>query len=122
VLRAAARPLAGVRVEDASAALAAIAVVGRRAVDVLAALGALGPDDDLRSAPPFGGVRLAGADVSVLLESDRRALLVTDTADADRVWRAVEEAGRGFGISCVGLDAVERFALLDRTAVRRPRA
>ena len=120
MLRTAARPLAGVHVHDASAALSAVAVVGRCAMSVLSALEALGPENDPRSAPPFARVRIADADVCVLLQSDRRALLVMDAADAGRLWHAVEEAGRPFGISCVGTQALERFALLDRTSVRAP--
>jgi glycine cleavage system aminomethyltransferase T len=113
LLRAAARPLGGVRVADASTALSAIAVLGRHSLTVLAALEALGAEAEPRSVPPVAEVRLAGADVVVLLQSDRRALLVLDAVDADRVWRAVEEAGRPFGISYVGIEAVERFSLLD---------
>ena len=117
VLRTTARPLGDVRVEDATAALSVIAVLGRRAGEVLAALGL---HDDPRSAPPFGRVRIAGEDVSVLLQSDRRALLVMARDSADRTWHAVEHAGRPYGISCVGLEAVERFSLVDRTARRAP--
>jgi glycine cleavage system aminomethyltransferase T len=121
VLRSSARPLAGVRVEDASTAWSAIAVVGRCATNVLSMLGALGPEDDPRSAPPFGSVVIAGSDVHVLLQSDRRTLLLMDRADAQRVWHAVELAGRAFGMSCVGLQAVERFSLVDRMSVKLPR-
>src|SRR2546421_521521 len=70
MLRTAARPLAGVHVHDASAALSAVAVVGRCAMSVLSALEALGPENDPRSAPPFARVRIADADVCVLLQSD----------------------------------------------------
>jgi glycine cleavage system aminomethyltransferase T len=120
VLRTTARPLGDVRVEDVTAALSVIAVLGRRASGVLSALGALGLHDDPRSAPPFARVRIAGEDVSVLLQSDRRALLVMARGSADRTWHAIEHAGRPYGISCVGLEAVERFWLVDRSARRAP--
>src|SRR5437763_1907958 len=83
-----------------------VAVLGRGASGVLSALGALGLHDDPRSAPSFARVRIAGEDVSVLRQSDRRALLVMARGRAGRTWHAVEHAGRPYGISCVGLEAV----------------
>jgi len=120
VLRAEARRLPGVDVTDRSAELSAIALLGRHTMSVLAALGALGPGGDPRSAPPFGRASVGGADVHVLLQSDRRALILTEPEDADRVWRAAEEAGQPFGLSPVGSEAVQRFTLLDRTVGRAP--
>jgi hypothetical protein len=34
------------------------------------------------------------------------------------VWRAVERAGRPFGLSCVGQEAAGRYSLLERTRSR----
>jgi glycine cleavage system aminomethyltransferase T len=117
VLRAQARRIPGVEVDDVSASLSAIALVGRRVPEVLAALDALGPGGDPRTAAPFGSATIDGAGVRVLLQSDRRAVLLVEPAHADRVWHAVAEAGRPHGLSCVGAEAVERFALMDRASV-----
>jgi glycine cleavage system aminomethyltransferase T len=120
VLRGQAGRAPGVELRDESAAWAAIALVGRRAARVLAALGALGPDGDVRAARPFASVHIGGVPVDVLLQSDRRALLLVEPAGADLVWRACEAAGRPLGMSCVGSEAVERFAMLERPALSLP--
>jgi glycine cleavage system aminomethyltransferase T len=112
LLRATARRRPALRVDDLTTELSAIAVVGRAATRVLAELGALGPADDPRSVPPFGSLRIAGADVSVLLQSDESALLLVPAMHADRVWHAVERAGRPFVMGCVGIEALERFTLV----------
>jgi glycine cleavage system aminomethyltransferase T len=117
MLRAQARRLPGVEVADVSASLSAIALVGPRAPRLLSALGALGPGGDPRSAAPFGCATIGGAAVRVLLQTDRRALVLVEALVADRVWRAIAETGRPFGLSCVGTEAVERFALIDRLRV-----
>jgi glycine cleavage system aminomethyltransferase T len=117
VLGAQARRFAGVDVEDVSRSFAAIALVGPRTGAVLAALGALGPGGDPRVAVPFAGVTAGGVAARVLLQSDRRALLLADPADADRLWHVLVDAGRPHGLSCVGVEAVERFTLLDRPRV-----
>lgn len=117
VLRARARRLPGVEVEDISASLSAVALVGHRVPQVLSALEALGPGGHPRTAAPFAAATIAGADVHVLLQSDRRAIVLVEPEHADRVWHAVAAAGRPHGLSCVGADAVERFALVDRPSI-----
>jgi glycine cleavage system aminomethyltransferase T len=112
LLRAAARRRPSLRLDDVTAQMSAIAVVGRSTRRVLAELGALGPAGDPRRVPPFGSVRIAGAGVSVLLQSDESVLLLVPAPDADRVWHAVERAGRPFVMGCVGLEALERFTLV----------
>jgi glycine cleavage system aminomethyltransferase T len=119
VVRGEARRVPGLEVSDTSDAWAAMALVGRAARRVLAALSDT-HHDDLRSARPFASGTIAGVAVRVLLQSDRRVLLLVDADDADRVWQAAEEAGRAFGLSCVGSEAIERFALLDRMALAAP--
>lgn len=120
VMRAQARRLAGVEVRDVSADVSIIALVGPRTARVLATVGALGAGGDPRVAPPFAEVAIAGVEAHVLLQSDRRALVLVAPDKADRVWRALAAAGRDEGLSCVGLEAVERFAMLDR--LRTPAA
>jgi hypothetical protein len=57
---------------------------------------------------------VAGIEARLLLESDRRALLLVASELAADAWRAIEQLGRPFGISCVGLEAARRYALLER--------
>ncbi len=117
VLRPQVRRLPGVEVADGTTLWAAIALVGPRMTTVLSQLGALGSDGDPRWARPFDSARIAGADVHLLLQSDRRALLLVESAAADHVWRTIENVGRPLGLSCVGTEAVERFSLLDRMSL-----
>jgi len=117
MLREQARRLPGVHVEDASAAWSGIALVGRHAVAVLASLGALGASGEPRDAAPFAAATIDGADVRILLQTDRRALVLAEPDAACRVWAALADAGRAYGLGYVGTEAVERFALLDRVRI-----
>jgi glycine cleavage system aminomethyltransferase T len=108
--------LHGLDVRDASADTAAIAVVGRRAADVLAVLGLLGPTGDPRAVPPFTSQTLAGVPIRLLLQTDRRALLLAATAEAEQIWEAIQTAGRRFGLSLVGTDALRLLVLQERVA------
>jgi glycine cleavage system aminomethyltransferase T len=105
-------------VRDRSAQLAGIALLGPGARDVLAAIGVYGPSGDPRLAPPFGSCPVAGVDVAWLLKSDRSALAVTACERAADVWRAIELAGRPFGISCVGREAAGRYVVLEHARER----
>lgn len=109
----------GITVLDASETLSSVAVAGRRMPHLLAALAIVPPSGDLRSRAPYSAVRLAGNRVNLLLESDHRALLITEAAHADEVWQAVETAGRPLGLSLIGIDALERFAMFERMHLRR---
>jgi glycine cleavage system aminomethyltransferase T len=108
--------LRGVR--DRSTELAGIGLLGPGVREVLAAVGAYGPSGDPRLAAPFSSRPVAGVDVSWLLESDRSALAVAARDHAAEVWRAIELAGRPFGISCIGQEAAGRYALLERARGR----
>jgi glycine cleavage system aminomethyltransferase T len=105
---------AGLLVRDESDAWAAIELLGRHTATVLRALGAYGASGDPRSVSPFGAGVIDGIDVMWLLEADRRALALVREDRAGALWRAIEAAGRPFGISCVGWDAASRYALLER--------
>ena len=110
-----ARRFAGMTVRDVSVELAAIGLLGRSADNVLNALGAFGESGDPRSVAPFAHGRIAGIPTSWLLHSDRRALALVPREHAGEAWLAIEEAGRPFGISCVGHEAAARYTLLERT-------
>ena len=107
----------GVEITDRSADWSAIALVGRATVPVLSAIGAF---TDLRLAPPFGPATIDGARADLLLQSDRYAVMLVEPDAATGVWRAIERAGRTFGLSYVGAEAVRRFALAERTLDRTP--
>jgi glycine cleavage system aminomethyltransferase T len=117
-LRALARGRVHVAVADRSDAWAAIGLVGRAAPGLLARLGAYGPEGDPRAVAPFAPGEVGGAGVWWLLEADDRALCLAHRDEAPVAWRAIEDAGRGFGISCVGREAVDRLALVDRARAR----
>lgn len=106
---------AALEVRERSADFAAIQLLGRNADKVLRVLGAYGESGDPRGVSPFTAGTVDGIDVSWLLESDRRALALVAHERAGEAWEAIERAGRGFGISCVGRDAASRYALLERT-------
>jgi glycine cleavage system aminomethyltransferase T len=115
-LRTESRHLA-LTVEDRSPDWAAIELVGRRARKVLAALGIYGDTGDPRRVPPFTTAPFRGIELSWLLQSDQRALALVPRAHAASTWRAIEEAGRPFGLSCVGEDAADRYRLLERAGL-----
>lgn len=118
-LRMPAARLHGLEVRDASAETAAIAIVGHRTAEVLAALGVLGPGGDPRAVPPFTTQAVAGVPVRLLLQHDRRALLLVATDAAPSVWAAVEAAGHAFGLSLVGTEALRLLALNERMTVNQ---
>jgi glycine cleavage system aminomethyltransferase T len=103
------------RIRDLSQAWSAIAIVGRQAGEVLARLGVYGASGNPRSAAPASSLRVAGVDVTWLLQSDHRALALMGHRDAPTVWHALHSVGRPFGICAVGQQAIARYTLLART-------
>jgi glycine cleavage system aminomethyltransferase T len=118
-LLAALGELRGTRLRERSAELHPLALLGARAPELLTALGALASPEAIRAAPPFGRASLAGVETALLLQSDRRILVIADREHAPGLWSAIEEAGRPLSISLVGRDAARRFALLDRLPCER---
>jgi glycine cleavage system aminomethyltransferase T len=116
VLKARVARRSAVNLTDRSAELAALAVVGRRASALLAALGVYGESGNPRHVPPLTAHSGTGADVLWLLESDDKALALVATADAPAVWHTIERAGQRFGLCAVGQEAVARYALIRRIA------
>ncbi len=101
---------------DLSDEWSAIALIGRGTPGLLRTLGAYGEAGDPRLIAPFSAGTVDGVDVMWLLESDRRAVALVARAEAADLWRALEDAGRPFGLSCVGYEAARRYALLERSA------
>jgi glycine cleavage system aminomethyltransferase T len=113
-VRAQARHHARLAVTDLSEDWAAIGVAGRATPQVLATLGVYGAAGDPRAAAPFAKSLLSGTEVKWLLQSDRSALALAPRHDAEAVWRAIDDAGRPCGISCVGHEAATRYRLVER--------
>jgi glycine cleavage system aminomethyltransferase T len=115
-LRLQARRHGSVALSDASHTWTAIELIGRATPNILATLGVYGEDGDARRVAPFSASRIGTVDVNWLLESPRRALAIVAREHAAIAWRALEEAGRPFAISCVGQQAASRYSLLDPPA------
>lgn len=109
-----------VAVRDRSADLAAIALLGRNTGRVLIALGVYGPSGDARQAKPFTRGSVDGIPARWLLEADHRAIALVDRERAGEAWLAIEQAGRPFGLSCVGQEAAFRYALMERLRPAAP--
>jgi glycine cleavage system aminomethyltransferase T len=93
----------------------AIELLGPGTRNVLRALGTYGTSGDPRQVAPFTAGSVAGIETMWVLPSDRRAIALVPYDRAGEAWRAIEEAGRPFGLSCVGRDAANRYALLERS-------
>jgi hypothetical protein len=102
-------------VSERSQDLAAIGLVGKATLAVLAAAGAV---EDPRAAPAFGGAKVGGANVELLLQSNRRAVVLVAPDAARHVWRTLEANGRPFGLCYVGAEALARFTLMERMRER----
>jgi glycine cleavage system aminomethyltransferase T len=96
----------------------AIAVLGRRAGEVLSELGVYGPSGDPRSVSPITRTG-DDPDTAWLLCSDDYALALTPSASAAALWRRIGVAGRSWGMCAVGHEALGRYRTLARAALRR---
>jgi glycine cleavage system aminomethyltransferase T len=96
----------------------AIAVVGRRAEEVLRDLGVYGPGGDPRSVPP---ITRAADDPGTawLLCGEDYALALMPAASAPASWRRITASGRRWRICAVGHDALLRYRVLERPGSRR---
>lgn len=110
-IRAQTRRHAGIDVSDMSVDWAAIGLLGRNTPHVLRALGAVRAHDH-GELPSFVPGRLGESDALWLLESDSRALALVPHGLAGKSWSVIEDAGRPYGVSCVGLEAAQRYELL----------
>jgi hypothetical protein len=100
---------------DRTAALAAIELLGASAGRLLKALGVYGTSGDPRAVSPFTAAKIAGIEASWLLQSERRAVALVATDRAGDLWQHAERAVRPLGVSCVGIEAASRYALLERS-------
>ena len=104
------------RLADDSEERVVFNIIGRRTEAVLAELGGLGPEQDPRDVTPYSVGSIKGHAVRLLIEGSTGAFVLVAPASTADVWQAIQEAGRPHGISCVGLEAIERYALLERAA------
>src|SRR6185437_7736475 len=109
----------GVLLTDETEELAALALLGPAAPSVVAALGAWSLETVALPRPSFASVSLEGLPAFLLEESASRALVLVEREFAERLWDVLERVGRRFGLSCVGADAAERFAVIERQLERR---
>ncbi len=112
----------GLRLSDRTDEWSAITILGRATPGVLSSLGVFGESGELHGVPPFTTGRLAGEWALWLLQSEHRALALVPRVHADDAWHAIEHAGRGQHICCVGQDAVTRYELLEQRSGHTARA
>ena len=96
----------------------AIAVLGRRAGDVLRELGVYGRDGDPRSVSPITRTE-DDPDTTWLLCREDYALALTPAARAAALWRTIAAAGRRWDMCAVGHEALARYRTLPHTGLRR---
>ena len=77
-----------------------------------------GPAGDPSETAPYTEVPIRGHRVCWLLEGPTCALASVDAENAGEVWQAIELAGRPHGISCVGLDSIDRYTMVERAKRR----
>jgi glycine cleavage system aminomethyltransferase T len=104
---------------DETDELAALALLGPAAPAVVAALGAWSLDTIALPRPSFSATELDGLPVYLLEESSTRALILVERLYAEQLWNVLEDAGRQFGLSCVGMEAAERFSMIERQLLGR---
>ncbi len=107
----------GAKPLDVSAALAAIALVGPRAPELLAAAGAGAAE--LPPEPGFATVLLEDEPALLLREAGSQFLAVVRAGAAVELWRALHDAGRELDAGCVGSLALAQLAVGTRTTARQ---
>jgi glycine cleavage system aminomethyltransferase T len=117
-LHEAVRRTPGALLTDETDELAALALLGPAAPSVIAALGAWDLETVALPRPSFSALTLEGLPVFLLEESSARSLILVEREYAERLWDVLERVGRRFGLSCVGADAAERFAMIERQLER----
>ena len=95
----------GATVADATARLAALALIGPGAGAVLDELSGSGPFDEVTS-PTFDVTMLAAVPVMLLRTAATRSVVLTDAGRAAELWLHVERAGQEAGLGHVGADAI----------------
>ncbi len=92
-------------------------IVGPGTRGLLADAGLIGPARDATEVPPFSAARLDGSPIQLLFQTLDNVLAVVSADDAPGAWRAFVRAGQPHQAATVGIDAIERYLLVER---RRP--
>jgi glycine cleavage system aminomethyltransferase T len=108
----------GALLTDETDELAALSLLGPSAPSVIAALGAWDLETIALPHPSFSALTLDGLPVFLLEESIARATILVEREYAERLFDLLERVGRRFGLSCVGVDAAQRFALIEPQLIR----
>lgn len=109
---------ADVTVTDVSEVWTAIAAVGARCHRLLERIGL--DDPEVEAERSFRPALIAGSEAFVLRASAVEALILAPAWRATEVWRELEVAGQLLGLSIVGVEALERFALHERLSHQGP--
>jgi hypothetical protein len=96
-----------------------INLLGPLTASVLDGLGVV-KGQGLSTIAPFSRSAVGPHRVAWLIEASTAVLAITDNAGAPSVWQAIEDAGRGHSVACVGMDATERYLLLERARRAAP--
>lgn len=107
-------------VEDVSDANRLINILGARTTALLADLELFGSGRDPQRSTPFVETETASVPARWLLASPEAAIAIVPSEGAADLWRAVLTAGAKHGISPVGVDCVDRYALRRRLTAARP--
>lgn len=107
-------------IRDRSGELAALAVVGPRAPQLLAAVSEL-TEEQLATAESFVDLPVAGEPVLLLRAGRSHYLAVLPAERAAPFWRSLDAAGRALGVGWVGHEAIEHLAINASTAARQRR-
>jgi glycine cleavage system aminomethyltransferase T len=113
-LHEAVRRAPGALLTDETEELAALELLGPAAPSVVAALGAWSLDTIHLHHPSFSATTLGGLPAYLLEESSTRALVLTECEYAGELCELLELTGRPLGLSWVGAEAAERFAVIER--------
>jgi glycine cleavage system aminomethyltransferase T len=118
-LHDAVRRAPGALLTDETEELAALALLGPAAASVVAALGAWDLETVALPRPSFSALTLEGLPAFLLEESSARSLFLVEREYAEELWTLLERVGRRFGLSCVGAEAADRFAMIERQLERQ---
>jgi glycine cleavage system aminomethyltransferase T len=121
-LHDAVRRTPGALLTDETEELAALSLLGPAAPSLIAALGAWNLETIALPRPSFSALTLDGLPVFLLEESSARVTILVEREYAERLFDLLERVGRRFGLSCVGADAADRFAMIERRLVQGSRS
>jgi hypothetical protein len=96
-----------------------LSLFGPLTTAVLNGLGVV-PAQGLSACAPFSLTAVSAHRVAWLVQASTAVLAITDNAGARSVWQAIEDAGRRHAIAYVGMDATQRYLLLERARQAAP--